>query len=169
MYRNSFDTPLLLILAFRGLSFSFVVYGLQLLVKVWFVFIVLALEVPGLLRWFTSTFLVVLPYLFLCTYHLPKRHMMSDFLYSFISCCIHYSFQRDIFIPSVFVFFYTVANKHQFCLKPFSPQDYLFETDVSKYVWQQEWHNPVYVRRVDSSSLVFESFITPILIYKSCL
>jgi hypothetical protein len=46
---------------------------------------------------------------------------------------------------------------------------YLCETDVSKYVWKQECRNPVYVRRVDSSGLVFESFITPILIYKSCL
>ena len=46
---------------------------------------------------------------------------------------------------------------------------YLCETDVSKYAWQQEWHNPVHGRRVDSSALVFESFITPILIYKSCL
>jgi hypothetical protein len=59
---------------------------------VWFVFIVLTLEVPGLLRWFTSTFLVVLPYLFFCVYHLPRRHMMSDFIYSFISYRIHYSF-----------------------------------------------------------------------------
>ena len=38
----------LLILSFRGLIFSFCVYGLDLLVKVWFVFIVLALEVSGL-------------------------------------------------------------------------------------------------------------------------
>jgi hypothetical protein len=35
---------------FRGLSLSFVVYGLDLLVRVWLVFIVLTLEVPGLLR-----------------------------------------------------------------------------------------------------------------------
>jgi hypothetical protein len=34
---------------------------------------------------------------------------------------------------------------------------------------QQEWRNPVYVSRVDSLVLVFESFIPPILIYKSCL
>ncbi len=38
---------------------------------------------------------------------------MSDFLYSFISFRIHYSFYRDIFIPSDFAFFYTVANKHR--------------------------------------------------------
>jgi hypothetical protein len=50
VHRNSFDAPLRLILAFRTLSFSFVVYGLDLLVKVCFVFIVLVLEVPGLLR-----------------------------------------------------------------------------------------------------------------------
>ena len=34
----------------RGLSFSCVVYGFDLLVKVWFVLIVLALDVLGLLR-----------------------------------------------------------------------------------------------------------------------
>ena len=34
----------------RGLSFSFVVYGLELFFRVCFVFIVLVLEVPGLLR-----------------------------------------------------------------------------------------------------------------------
>ncbi len=86
--------------------------GLDLLVKVWFVFIVLALEFPGLFRWFSLTFLVVPPYLFLCIYPLTRRHMMSDFLYSFISFRTHYSFHRDIFIPSVLVFFYSAANKH---------------------------------------------------------
>jgi hypothetical protein len=52
-----------------------------------------------------------------------------------------------------------------------SPADsaYLCETDVSMYVWQQEWRNPVYASRIDSSSLVFKSFIAPILIYKFCL
>ena len=30
---------------------------------------------------------------------------MSDFLYNFISFRMHYSFYRDIFIPSVFAFF----------------------------------------------------------------
>jgi hypothetical protein len=47
VHMNSLNAPFRLILASRGLSFSFVVYGLDLLVKVWFVFIVLALEVPG--------------------------------------------------------------------------------------------------------------------------
>ncbi len=37
------------------------------------------------------------------------------------------------------------------------------------YVWQQEWRNPVYTRRINSSTFVFKSFITPILIYKFCL
>ncbi len=52
-----------------------------------------------------------------------------------------------------------------------SPADsaYLCETDVSMYVWQEEWRNPVYARRINSSDLVFKSFITPILIYKFCL
>ncbi len=31
---------------------------------------------------------------------------------------------------------------------------YLSESDVSKYVWQEDWRNPVYVRRVDSSILL---------------
>ncbi len=109
---TSLNAPFRPLLGFRGLSFSFVVYGLGLLVKVWFVFVVLALEVPGLLRWFSSTFLGVQPYLFLCIYHWPRWPMMSDFLYNFISFRIHYSFWRDSFIPSDFAFFYTVANKH---------------------------------------------------------
>jgi hypothetical protein len=64
-----------------------VVYGFQLLVKVLFVFTV------GL--GFSWTITVIIfndhrvrvppPYLFLCIYHLPKRHMMSNFLYSFIN------------------------------------------------------------------------------------
>jgi hypothetical protein len=28
---------------------------------------------------------------------------------------------------------------------------HLRETDVSKYVWQEEWHNPVYTRRLRSN------------------
>ncbi len=46
----SFDAPFHLIMAFRGLSFSFVVYLLDLLVMVCSVFIVLTLEFPGLVR-----------------------------------------------------------------------------------------------------------------------
>jgi hypothetical protein len=45
MHRNSFDAPSRLTSAFRGSSFSCVAFGSGLLVKVWFVFIVLALEV----------------------------------------------------------------------------------------------------------------------------
>ncbi len=58
MHRNSFDAPLRLTSVFRGLSFSFVVFGSGLLVKVWFVLIVLALEVTpriaSMLRVFSS-------------------------------------------------------------------------------------------------------------------
>jgi hypothetical protein len=50
VHRNSFDTPFRLIMVFHGLSFSFVVYSLDLLVIVCSVFIVLALEFPGFLR-----------------------------------------------------------------------------------------------------------------------
>jgi hypothetical protein len=66
-------------------SFMCVVYGFQLWGKVWFVFVVLDLDVLGLLRWLLSMIRVDPPYLFLCIYHLPKRHMKSNFLYSFIN------------------------------------------------------------------------------------
>ncbi len=61
-------------------SFMSVVFGFQLSVKVWIVFIVLALGVLGLLWWLFLMISVALPYLFLCIYHLPKRHMRSNFL-----------------------------------------------------------------------------------------
>ena len=66
---------------------------------------------------------------------------------------------------------FSLTHVHSIGSRNGTPTDtaYPCETDVSKYVWQEEWHNPVYVRRVDSSTLVFESFITQILIYKSCL
>jgi len=73
--------------ALHGLSFRFAVYRFHLLVRVWFVFIVLDLDVLGLLRWLSSMIRVAPPYLFLCTYYLPKRHMMSNFIYSFINFC----------------------------------------------------------------------------------
>jgi hypothetical protein len=57
---------------FHGLSFSSVVYGFNFSVKVWFVFIVLPLEVPRLLQCFCSTILVVVTYLFFCVYHFPR-------------------------------------------------------------------------------------------------
>ena len=55
--------------------------------------------------------LVAPPYLFLYIYHLPKRHMMSNFTYSFINFCIHHSFSVTFWTPSVFAYFYSVANK----------------------------------------------------------
>jgi hypothetical protein len=48
---------------------------------------------------------VVPPYLFLCIYHLPKRHMKSNFLYSFIIFLGHHRFSVTIFTPSAFAFF----------------------------------------------------------------
>ena len=47
MHMNSFNSSFRHTSAFRGLSFSFVAYGSDLLVKVWFVFIVLVLEVTS--------------------------------------------------------------------------------------------------------------------------
>jgi hypothetical protein len=49
VHRNSLNSLFRLTPAFCGLSFSFVVYGFDLLVKVLFVFIVLVSEDPGLL------------------------------------------------------------------------------------------------------------------------
>ncbi len=64
---------------------------------------------------------------------------------------------------------HTCTQVHRFSQRNPADSAYLYKTDVSKYVWHQEWYNPVYVSRVDSSTLVFESFITPILLYQSCL
>ena len=48
VFRNSFTViRTYLTRASYALSFMFVVYGFDLIVKVWFVFIVLSLEVPG--------------------------------------------------------------------------------------------------------------------------
>jgi hypothetical protein len=58
------------------LSFMFVVYAFELIVKVWFEFIVLVLEVHILFWWLSLTILVVPLYLSFCIYHLSKRHMM---------------------------------------------------------------------------------------------
>jgi len=58
--RNSFSvTRTYLTRSSRDLSSMFVAYGFDLIVKVWFVFIVLVLEVPGQFWWFSWTILVV--------------------------------------------------------------------------------------------------------------
>jgi hypothetical protein len=71
--------------------FLYVVFGFQLLGKVWFVFIVVTLDVLGSLRRSFSTILVAPPYLFLCIFaslfpfgDLPKRHMWGVFHISYI-------------------------------------------------------------------------------------
>jgi hypothetical protein len=56
--------------------------------------------------------LVVPPYLFLCIYHLPKRHMMRDLLYSFINFRTHYSFSVTLLYPFGFrLFLLQINNK----------------------------------------------------------
>jgi hypothetical protein len=50
VHRNSLTASFCLSMTIHGMSFSFGVYGLGLLVKVWFVFIVLTLLVLGHLR-----------------------------------------------------------------------------------------------------------------------
>ena len=64
---------------FRGLSFLCVVFGFQWLGRVCFVLLVLALDVLGSLRRSFSMILVAPPYLFLCIYIMPKRHMWGVF------------------------------------------------------------------------------------------
>ncbi len=73
-FRNSFTTfgknfPW----ASHDLSFMFVVYAFELIVKVWFEFIVLVLEVHILFWWLSLTILVVPLYLSFCIYHLSKH------------------------------------------------------------------------------------------------
>jgi hypothetical protein len=51
VHRNSFNTLFWFTPVFHGLSFSFVVYGFDLLGKLFLVFIVLVFEVPGPLRY----------------------------------------------------------------------------------------------------------------------
>jgi hypothetical protein len=55
----------------------FVVYGFELLVKVWPVSIVLVLVPAFFFGCVYSLILTVPPYIFFVMYHLPKRHMMG--------------------------------------------------------------------------------------------
>ena len=57
--------------------FTFDVYGLELLVSVWFVPIVLTLIVVCLFGCFSSPILAVPLYISFCMCPLPKRHMMG--------------------------------------------------------------------------------------------
>ncbi len=77
--------------ALYRLSFRSTVYSFHLLVGVWFVFIVMSLDVLELLRLLFSRIFVTPPYLFLCIFpspflfgDLPKRHMWGVFLISSI-------------------------------------------------------------------------------------
>ena len=68
-----------------------------------FVCVVLTLEFPGLFQWFSSTILVVPPYLFLGICHLPERHndecqCLSFIVFLFITVLVWH------FVLSVFKF-----------------------------------------------------------------
>ncbi len=74
------------------MSSIFVVYALDLIAKVCFVYIGLVLEVHGLFCWFSWTFLVFPLYSYPYIYHLPKRHMMSGHVWTlsaFVSIIVH--------------------------------------------------------------------------------
>jgi hypothetical protein len=83
----------------------FVVYAFDLIVKVWFVFIVLAL-----FWWFSWTFLVAPLHLSFCIYHLPKRHMMSIHLWA-LSAFVFIIVLTWLLHPSAFAFLYSTGNK----------------------------------------------------------
>jgi hypothetical protein len=72
---------------FSWLEFQFCCLRIRFVSPGVLCFIVLVSEVPRLLRWFSSTILVVPPYVFLCLYHL-----MSDSLYSSINFRTQHSF-----------------------------------------------------------------------------
>ncbi len=74
--------------------FMFVVYGLELLVSVWFVSIVLVLVVACLCGYVSSPILVVPLHISFCMYHLSNRNMKTHDgcqCLSFTSFCIHHS------------------------------------------------------------------------------
>jgi len=109
--RNSFTvlrTPLSR--ASRDLCFMFVVCGFDSIVKVWFVFKVLVLEVPGRFWWFSWTILVVPLYLSLCIYHSANRHMMSVHVWA-LSAFVFIIVLAWHLHPSVFFFLYSAGSK----------------------------------------------------------
>ena len=86
--------------------------GTQLLGKVWFVFLVVALYSLGSVRQSFSTILVAHPYLFLCIFpspfpfgDLPRRHMWGIFHISYIGFSCLYIVLAWHFLSSAFAFF----------------------------------------------------------------
>ncbi len=91
-------------------SFMFVVFGFDLIIKVWFLWIVLTLDFLGF-SWLCSwSFFVVTPYLSFCICHLPKRHMMSTHVWT-SSAFVFIIVWVWHFYPLVFVFLYSDENK----------------------------------------------------------
>ena len=88
----------------------FVVYGFDLIVKVWFVFIVLALGVHCFSWRCSWSFLVVPLYLSFCICHLPKRYMMSFHVWT-LSTFVFIIARTWHLYPLVFTFLYSDENK----------------------------------------------------------
>jgi hypothetical protein len=65
---------------------------IRFVVKVWFVFVVLALKFPGVLWLFSLAILVVTPYLSPCVCHFRKRQNDEYQFLSFINILIHHRF-----------------------------------------------------------------------------
>ncbi len=75
--------------------------------------------------------LVVPPYLFLCMYHLPKWHMMSDSLHIFTSIRTHHNFNVTFSYPRFSPFFIqltiNIHNSDWICQSLGSPIPVLLE------------------------------------------
>ncbi len=93
-------------------SSMFVVFGFDLIIKVWFVYIVLTSTFLGFSWRCSWSFFVVTPYISLCICHLPKRHMMSTNVWvsSTFVFIIVWTWQL---YPLLFTFFYSAEIKKQ--------------------------------------------------------
>ena len=92
--------------AFRGLSFSFVAYGSDLLVKVWFVFIVLSLEV-------TPRITSVL-HVFSSTIHGKTDKCLQDISHFFLQLVSQDS-EQELFRHTISLYLDVLRIEFQFC------------------------------------------------------
>ena len=113
MHRNSFDAPSRLTSVFHGSSFSCVAFGSGLLVKVWFVFIVLALEVTS---WIPSMFLVFSSIIYTKVAKvLPRLHTKQVISHFFLQLVSQDSAQ-ELFERTIPPYLGVSRIEFQFCL-----------------------------------------------------
>ena len=90
----------------------FTACGIDLVDRIWFVYIVVALIVASIVGCVLTSFVTVTLYILSCVDHLPKRHMMCTDV-SFYRFTVDHSFYRDIFSVSL-AFCYSVVIKSSF-------------------------------------------------------